>query len=99
MDPSYPARKLRHKFAKFVINSEDDGPTVAVKPAIGLAVATLLVMGGSIALEEITFNEITPDTQTSITSVETAGVFDGQIDRLAQQRQEFLEMQRSAGYT
>jgi len=99
MDPLYPVRRLRHKFAKFAVDSYDKGPEVAVKPALGIAAATLLAMGGSMALEEITFNEITPDTQASITATETAAVFDGQIDQLAQQRQEFLKMQRSAGFT
>lgn len=99
MDPSYPVRKLRHKFAKFTIDSADDGPVpLVIKPFIGIAAATLLVMGGSMALEDVTFNEITPDTQIGVTSVETAAAFDGQINQLAQQRQEFLEMQRNTGY-
>ncbi|TNE25898.1 MAG: hypothetical protein EP349_10305 [Alphaproteobacteria bacterium] len=92
MDPLYPARRLRHKFAKFTVRSYEEGPAVAIKPAIGIAAATLLVMGGSMALEDITLNEITPDTQTSMTSAETATAFDGEIDRLAQQRQAFLDM-------
>jgi len=90
MDPLYPARKLRHKFAKTVMNADDNMGGWMVGSFAAVGGTMLLALGGSIALEDVPMGEIHPDTEMAVNAAQVEQGFSNQIVDLADKRSDFL---------
>ena len=93
MDPLYPVRQLRHKFAKTVVNADDHMGKWTFGTGAAVGGMTLVALTGSLFLEDIPMGEVLPDKEMAVNAVEAEHAFSKQISDLAEARDAFFAEQ------
>ena len=93
MDPFYPLRKLRHRFAGTVREADDNIGKATFGTFSIVGGTTLLALMGSLALEDIPSGEVRPDKDMAVNAMDVEQSLSNQISDLAEQRQAFLAVQ------
>jgi len=99
-DILYPAKKLRHKFAKSLHNTYREEPIdkYAVGGGVSTAVLTAALLGGGLAMQEPP-EVLMPDTDAAPQAVQLAESFKSEIRTLAEDRAAFLAMKQGSAFT
>ncbi|TVQ83290.1 MAG: hypothetical protein EA357_06455 [Micavibrio sp.] len=99
-DILYPAKKLRHKFAKSLHNTYREEPIgeYVVGGGVSTAVLTAALLGGGLAMQEPP-EVLMPDTDAAPQAVQLAENFKSEIRTLAEERAAFLSMKQGSAFT
>ncbi len=99
-DILYPAKKLRHKFAKSLHNAYrgTSGKEYMVGGSVSTAVLAAAIVGGGLAMVEPP-EVLLPDMDAAPQAVQLAESFKSEIRTLAEDRAAFLAMKQGSAFT